>query len=181
MAIYAIGDRVPEIHETAYIHPEATIIGSAVIGPDASVWPHAVIRADDNVISVGEGTSIQDGAVLHCTPVHATTVGNFVTVGHLAHLEGCRVHDRALIGTGSVVLHDAVIGEHALVGAAAMVPGGVEVPRCAMALGVPAKIREDAVEEGHSDLNVATYVERGRLFGASLRRVDRPEAQRRGR
>lgn len=172
MPIYAIGDRVPEIHETAYIHPEATIIGSAVIGPQASVWPQAVIRADDNTISIGEGTSIQDGAVLHCTPVHATIVGAFVTVGHLAHLEGCRVLDHALVGTGSVVLHDAVIGEHALVGAAAMVPGGVEVPRCAMALGVPAKIREDAVPEGHADRNVETYIARAKLFAEQLRRID---------
>lgn len=172
MPIYAFGDRIPEIHESAYIHPEATIIGSAVIGPDASVWPQAVIRADDNVVSVGEGSSIQDGAVIHCTTHHPTTIGNFVTVGHLAHLEGCTVHDHALVGTGSVVLHDAVIGEHALVGAAAMVPGNVEVPRCAMALGVPAKIREDAVPEFHSRMNVDTYIARGRLFAAELRRID---------
>lgn len=172
MAVYAIGDRVPEIHETAYIHPEATVIGSARIGPHATVWPSAVIRADDNVIEVGEGTSIQDGAVLHCTVVHPTTVGRFVTVGHLAHLEGCRVLDHALIGTGSIVLHEAVIGEHALVGAAAMVPGGVDVPRCAMALGVPARIKEDAVTEGHSAYNVESYIDRGRLFAAELRRLD---------
>lgn len=172
MPVYAIGDQVPEIHESAYIHPEATIIGNAVIGPDATVWPHAVIRADDNRITIGEGSSIQDGAVIHCTTAHETTVGKFVTVGHLAHLEGCTVLDHALIGTGSVVLHDAVIGEHALVGAAAMVPGKVQVPRCAMALGVPAKIREDAVPEGHSRMNVDTYIQRGRQFAAELRRVD---------
>lgn len=172
MAVYALGDRVPVIHDSAYVHPEATIIGHAVIGPDASIWPHAVIRADDNIITVGEGTSIQDGAVLHCTPELPTTVGNFVTVGHLAHLEGCRVLDHALIGTGSIVLHDAVIGEHALVGAAALVPGGVVVPRAAMALGVPARIREDAVSEGHSDRNVETYVRRSRQFAAELRRLD---------
>ncbi len=172
MAVYALGDRVPDIHDSAYVHPEATIIGHAVIGPDASIWPHAVIRADDNIITVGEGTSIQDGAVLHCTPELPTTVGNFVTVGHLAHLEGCRVLDHALIGTGSIVLHDAVIGEHALVGAAALVPGGVVVPRAAMALGVPARIREDAVSEGHSDRNVETYVRRSRQFAAELRRLD---------
>ena len=76
------------------------------------------------------------------------------------------------MGTGSVVLHDAVIGEHALVGAAAMVPGGVEVPRCALALGVPARIREDAVPEHHARDNVETYIERGRRFAADLRRVD---------
>ncbi len=172
MAIYALGDRVPEIHESAYIHPEATIIGSAVIGPEASVWPHAVIRADDNVITVGRGSSIQDCAVLHCTEEFATTVGEYVTVGHLAHLEGCRVLDHALIGSGSVVLHEAVIEEHALVGAAAMVPGGVVVPRCAMALGVPVKIREDAVVEGHAHENMETYLRRGKWFARDLRRID---------
>lgn len=172
MPIYALGDRVPQIHESAYIHPEATIIGSAVIGPEASVWPQAVIRADDNVITIGRGTSIQDGAVLHCTEDLPTTVGEFVTVGHLAHLEGCRVLDHALIGSGSVVLHEAVIGEYALVGAAAMVPGGVEVPRCAMALGVPARIREDAVAEGHSDENMESYLQRRKLYAAELRRID---------
>lgn len=172
MPIYALGDRVPQIHESAYIHPEATIIGSAVIGPEASVWPQAVIRADDNVITIGRGTSIQDGAVLHCTEDFPTTVGDFVTVGHLAHLEGCRVLDHALIGSGSVVLHEAVIGEYALVGAAAMVAGGVEVPRCAMALGVPARIREDAVAEGHSDENMQSYLKRRKLYAAELRRID---------
>ncbi|GJM39042.1 MAG: gamma carbonic anhydrase family protein [Acidimicrobiales bacterium] len=172
MAVYALGDRVPEIHETAYVHEQATVIGSVKLGPGASVWPQAVIRADDNIISIGEATSIQDGAVLHCTPVHATTVGNFVTVGHLAHLEGCTVLDHALIGTGSIVLHDALIGEHALVGAAAMVPGKVEVPARAMALGVPVKIREDALPEGHAQMNVDAYLRRGAQFAAELRRID---------
>ena len=172
MAIYALGDRVPQIDETAYVHEQATVIGSVILGPGATVWPQAVIRADDNTIAIGEGSSIQDGAVLHCTPFHPTTVGRFVTVGHLAHLEGCTVHDHALVGTGSIVLHEAVIHEHALVGAAAMVPGKVEVPRCAMALGVPAKIRENAVEEGHSAMNVETYVRRGAQFATELRRLD---------
>ena len=172
MAIYAIGDRVPQIHEDAYIHPDATVIGSAIIGPESSVWPHAVIRADDNEITVGRGSSIQDGAVLHCTMIHPTIVGDFVTVGHLAHLEGCHILDHSLVGTGSVILHDAVVGPHALVGAAAMVPGGVVVPALAMALGVPARIREDALEEGHSDINAEIYIERAKLFAAELRRID---------
>jgi len=172
MAIYALGDRVPDIHETAYVHPEATVIGSVVLGPNASVWPQAVIRADDNVITIGDATSIQVGAVLHCTPFHPTTVGRNCTVGHLAHLEGCTVHDHALIGSGSIVLHNAIIGAHALVGAAAMVPGGVEVPPRAMALGVPVRIREDAMEEFHAQLNVDSYVDRVRRFGAELRRLD---------
>ncbi len=172
MAIYALGNQVPQIDETAYIDPHATVIGSAIIGPYASVWPQAVIRADDNVISVGEGTSIQDGVVLHCTARHPTTIGAFCTVGHLAHLEGCTVQDNALIGSGSIVLHDAVIGEHALVGAAALVPGGVEVPARAMALGVPAKIRLEAVAAFHAQMNVESYIERARRFRTQMRRLD---------
>lgn len=171
MAIYALGDQVPEIHDTAYVHPEATVIGTVVLGPGASVWPHAVLRGDDGAITVGANTSIQDGAVLHCTPVHPTTVGANCTVGHLAHLEGCTVHDWALVGSGSIVLHNAIIHEHALVGAAAMVPGGIEVPRCAMALGVPAKIREDAVPEFHAQMNVDAYTARGEQFREQLRRI----------
>jgi len=172
MSIYALGERIPEIHETAYVHPDAVVIGSVILGPNASVWPHAVIRADDNTIAVGEGTSIQDGSVLHCTPDITTTVGEFCTVGHLAHLEGCTVLDHALIGSGAIVLHGAVIGRHALVGAAAMVPGGVEVPDRAMALGVPARIRLDALPEFHAKVNVDTYIKRTERFRAELRRVD---------
>ena len=172
MPIYALGDRVPEIHSDAYIHPDATLIGSVVIGAESSVWAQAVIRADDNVISIGRGSSIQDGAVLHCTEVHSTIVGDYVTVGHLAHLEGCRVLDRSLIGTGSVVLHDAVIGPEALVGAAALVPGRMVVPTLAMALGVPARIRENALQTGANDDNAQSYIRRAELYSAQLRRID---------
>ena len=172
MPIYALGDRVPEIHSDAYIHPDATLIGSVVIGAESSVWAQAVIRADDNVISIGRGSSIQDGAVLHCTEVHETIVGDYVTVGHLAHLEGCRVLDRSLIGTGSVVLHDAVIGPEALVGAAALVPGRMVVPTLAMALGVPARIRENALQIGANDANAQSYIRRAELYSAQLRRID---------
>ncbi|NCG25006.1 MAG: gamma carbonic anhydrase family protein [Actinobacteria bacterium] len=172
MPIYALGDQIPEIHETAYISPEATIIGNVVIGADSSVWPHAVLRADDNYIRIGEGTSIQDGSVLHCTEFHETVVGNFCTIGHLAHLEGCTVHDHALVGSGAIVLHNAVIHSHSLVGAAAMVPGGVEVPPHAMALGVPVKILLDKLPEHHAQMNVESYIGRGRRFRAELRRLD---------
>jgi carbonic anhydrase/acetyltransferase-like protein (isoleucine patch superfamily) len=94
MAIYSLGDQVPEIHPDAYIHPDAVIIGNVVIGAYTSVWPAAVLRGDDGFIFVGERCSVQDGAVLHTTAVFPTTVGNEVTIGHLAHLEGCTVEDR---------------------------------------------------------------------------------------
>lgn len=172
MPIYALGDRIPEIDAAAYVHPDATLIGSVILGPLSSVWPNAVIRADDNVIRIGRGSSIQDGAVLHCTEVHSTVVGDYVTIGHLAHLEGCQILDRSLVGSGSVILHDAVIGPEALVGAAALVPGKMVVPTLAMALGVPARIREDALQPGANDVNVRSYIRRSGVYSAQLRRID---------
>ncbi len=171
MAVYALGDWSPQIHPNAYISPEATIIGHVVIGEQSSVWPGAVIRGDENLIDIGAFTSVQDGAVIHCTDQYPTIVGDWCTIGHLAHLEGCRVEDHALVGSGAIVLHDALIRSHALVGGAALVPGGMEVPRCAMALGVPARIRPDAVAEGDNDINARKYVERGNHYRAELREV----------
>ncbi|MBT7471927.1 MAG: gamma carbonic anhydrase family protein, partial [Actinobacteria bacterium] len=128
MPIYAIGDVEPRIDPSAYIHPEAVIIGNVIIGPEASVWPHAVIRADDSFISVGARSSVQDNVVLHCTPDLPTVVGEDVTLGHLCHLEGCTIEDRSLIGVGSVVIHEVVIGRGSIVGANAMVRNGTIVP-----------------------------------------------------
>ncbi len=172
MPIYALGDLEPEIHETAYVHPDAVIIGAVTLGPKASVWANAVLRADDGRIVIGEGSNVQDGAVLHCTPFHDTIVGNYCTVGHIAHLEGCTIKDRALVGTASVVLHEAIVGEGALVGANAVVVGGTEVPPKAMALGVPAKIREDASNTDEIDHGVQSYIDRAERFRRELRRID---------
>jgi carbonic anhydrase/acetyltransferase-like protein (isoleucine patch superfamily) len=105
MAVYALGHQVPDIHPDAYISPQAVIIGSVAIGAESSVWPGAVLRGDDGEIRIGARTSIQDGAILHTTPLQATVVGDECVMGHLAHLEGCTVHDGALVGSGSVVLH----------------------------------------------------------------------------
>ncbi len=173
MSVYALGDREPQIDPSAYVHPEATVIGNVVIGPESSVWPHAVIRGDDNVITIGAQTSIQDGAVIHCTTDDPTKIGDRCTIGHLAHLEGCTILDDSLIGSGSIVLNRAVIGPNALVAAAAMVVAGTEVSPWSMALGVPCTIRRNALEEGFSEHNVTSYVERGRHYAAELRRLDR--------
>ncbi len=172
MAIYALGDQVPEIHPDAYVHPEAVIIGSVVIGAETSVWPTAVLRGDDGFIFIGERCSVQDGAVLHTTAVFPTTVGNDVTIGHLAHLEGCIVEDKALIGSGSIVLHNARVGVEAVVGGGAFVRNNQEVPPLGMALGVPAVIKEHAVRPGHFDLGVESYVQRASRYKERLRRID---------
>src|SRR5690606_5175753 len=101
--IYALGDQVPDIHPDAYVHPDAVVIGSVVIGADSSVWPTAVLRGDDGFIRVGERTSIQDGSIVHTTWNHPTTIGDECTIGHNVHLEGCTIEDKALIGSGSIV------------------------------------------------------------------------------
>lgn len=172
MPVYALGSQVPEIHPSAYLSPEAVVIGSVTIGAQSSIWPGAVLRGDDGEITVGARTSIQDGAILHTTPFWPTVVGDGCVIGHLAHLEGCTVEDGALVGSGAVVLHRAVIGPEAIVGAGAVVSGGTVVPSRAMALGVPAKIRPDAVDPEHIRLGMQSYVDRGVRYRAELRRID---------
>lgn len=172
MAVYALGDQVPDIHPTAFVHPDATVIGTVRIGEEATIWPGAVLRGDYGTISIGARTSIQDGSVIHATATDATTIGADCVVGHIAHLEGCTVEDGALIGSGSVVLHKAVVRTGALVGAGAVVSGGTEVPGGAMALGVPARIRPDTVPPGSFADAVAMYVSNGHRYAAELRRID---------
>lgn len=172
MPVYALGDRIPQISPDAFVHPDATIIGRVVIGAGSTVWPAAVLRGDYGDITVGERTSIQDGTVVHATEEKATTIGSDCVVGHLAHLEGCTVEDHCLIGSGSVVLHDVVVRSGALVGAGAVVSNGTEVPAHAMALGIPAKMRLDAVPAGAFREAVMLYVNNGEHYRQALRRLD---------
>jgi carbonic anhydrase/acetyltransferase-like protein (isoleucine patch superfamily) len=172
LAVYALGDLVPHVHPDAYVHPDATVIGDVTIGAGSTVWPSAVLRGDYGTITVGERTSIQDGTVVHATHDKATTIGSDCVVGHLAHLEGCTIEDRSLVGSGAVVLHDAVVRSGALVGAGAVVSNGVEVPARAMALGIPAKMRLDSVAEGAFEPAVALYAGNGRRYKEELTRLD---------
>ena len=172
MPVYALGDLEPTISSAAYIHPEAVVIGNVTIGSESSVWACAVLRGDDGKISFGDRTNIQDGAVIHTTPIYETVVGNNCTIGHLAHLEGCTIEDGSLVGTASVVLHNAVVQEGALVGANAVVTGGTIVPSGALALGIPAKIREGVANQEEITLGVESYVARAKWFRKDLRRID---------
>ena len=172
MPIYALGDLEPTIAADAYVHPDAVLIGDVRLGSEASVWPCAVLRGDESHIAVGARTSIQDGSVLHCTRHLPTVIGEESVVGHMVHLEGCVVEDRALVGNGAVVLHEARIRTGAIVGSNAVVTNGTEVPSGAMALGVPAKIFPDRVEDWMIWGPALSYVERGRYYRDQLRRID---------
>jgi carbonic anhydrase/acetyltransferase-like protein (isoleucine patch superfamily) len=173
MALFALGEVEPRIAASAFVHPDAVIIGDVVIGDDSSVWPGAVLRGDGGSIIIGARTSIQDGTVIHTTPDMPTQVGDDCVIGHLVHLEGCTILDRSLVGSGAVVLHGAVVGEEALVGAAALVPNRMVVPPRAMALGVPATLRLDAVDpEKHILHGTRSYLARTRRYRDELRRID---------
>ncbi len=169
MPIYVLGDLVPRIDPTAYVHPDAVVIGDVTIGAESSVWPGAVLRGDDGGIVVGDRTSVQDGTVVHTTPQFPTQIGSDCVIGHMVHLEGCVIHDGSLVGSGSVVLHRAHVRSGAIVGANAVVPNGMEVPSGAMALGVPAKIRPDSVDPIQISAGVEFYVARGKRYAAEMR------------
>jgi carbonic anhydrase/acetyltransferase-like protein (isoleucine patch superfamily) len=166
--IYALGDAVPSIHADAFVHPDAVVIGAVTIGARSSVWPCAVLRGDYGRILIGEETSIQDGTVVHAVPMFPTVVGSGCVVGHLAHLEGCTLDDESLAGSGSVILHRAVIGTGATVGANAVVPNNRVVPPGALAIGVPAQIREGRSDVGLIRLSAAQYVANAERFRAGL-------------
>jgi carbonic anhydrase/acetyltransferase-like protein (isoleucine patch superfamily) len=176
MPVYALGDIEPKIHPSAFIHPDAVVIGDVEIGEESSVWPSAVLRADEvsSRIVVGARTSIQDGTVVHVTDGLDTIVGDECVIGHIVHLEGCTIESGALVGNGAVVLHRAVVRTCSLVGSNAVVTNDMEVPSKAMALGVPAKIRLDVVTPEMISDGVEKYLRRTRRYrNGGLRRIDR--------
>jgi carbonic anhydrase/acetyltransferase-like protein (isoleucine patch superfamily) len=169
MAVYALGDQTPDIHPSAYVHPQAVVIGSVTLGPEATVWPGAVLRGDYGSITVGARTSIQDGTVLHTTAEWPTVIGADCVVGHNAHLEGCVIEGRCLVGSGSTVLNRARIASGSVVGAGAVVTEGAVVPEGHSALGVPAQMRPGGIDERWHAEAVALYVANGRRYAAGLR------------
>ena len=171
MPIYALDDLEPDIDATAFVHPDAVVIGRVRIGPEASVWPGTVLRGDHGRIEIGARTSVQDGTIVHCTHDWPTLIGAECVVGHNAHLEGCVVEDRCLIGSGSVTLNRARVGTGAIVAAAALIPEGFEVPARALAVGVPATIKRTGVPGDVAARAVKTYLEAARRYRTGLRRL----------
>lgn len=171
MPIYALGEQEPTIHPSAYVHPDAVVIGSVTIGPESSVWPNAVLRGDDGRIEIGARTSIQDCSVLHTTPRYPTVVGDDCVIGHIVHLEGCTIEHGALVGNGAIVLHRAVVRSGAVVGANAVVLYDTEVPTGAIAVGAPAVIKQGRARAGDIADGVASYLGKARRYRDTLRRI----------
>jgi carbonic anhydrase/acetyltransferase-like protein (isoleucine patch superfamily) len=171
VSIYALDDDEPQIDETAYVAPDAVVIGRVTIGPEASVWPGAVLRGDHGYISVGARTSVQDGTIVHCTAEYPTIIGDDCVVGHNTHLEGCVVEAGCLIGSGSVTLNRAVIGTGSIVAAGAVVSEGFIVPPRSLVAGVPATVKRSGIDNSRIEYSVQTYIETARHHRAGLRRI----------
>jgi carbonic anhydrase/acetyltransferase-like protein (isoleucine patch superfamily) len=134
----------PKIHDLAYVHPSATLIGEVEIGPEASVWPAAVLRGDNGAIRLGARSNFQDGAVAHATLGQSQTViGQECTIGHRAVLHGCSVGDTCLVGIGAIVLDGATLGDWCFVAAGSLIPPGRKFPPKSFIMGSPAKVVRD--------------------------------------
>lgn len=164
-------DRRPDIDPAAWVAPGCAVIGSVRLAPGASVWYGSVLRGDTEQITIGVGSNVQDGSVVHADPGFPTTVGAGVSVGHRAILHGCTVEDGALIGMGAVVLNGARIGAGSLVAAGAVVLAGTVVPPGSLVAGVPARVRRGLTEQERADLRhtAERYVERSRSHAESAR------------
>lgn len=174
MTIYKLDDKTPSVDPSAFVAREATVIGSVVLSENTSVWPGAVLRGDNEPITIGRNSNVQEGAVLHTDPGAPLQVGEGVTVGHQAMLHGCTIGDGSLIGIQAVVLNKAVIGKNCLVGAGAIVTEGKEFPDGSLILGAPAKaVRQlDAEMIARMKRGTDTYVARRALFKEKLIPLD---------
>ena len=173
MALYQLDEHTPQLAQGAWVADSAEVMGQVRIGERASIWFNTVVRADNEVISIGAETNIQDGTVLHCDPGKPLHIGQGGPVGHNVMLHGCTVGDHTLIGIGAVVLNEAVIGNNCLVGAGALVTEGKTFPDGSMILGSPAKaVRQLTPEQIEGLKRIAQgYVRNAERYRQGLKRI----------
>jgi carbonic anhydrase/acetyltransferase-like protein (isoleucine patch superfamily) len=173
VAIYRLGDRSPRIAASAYVAPEATVIGDVTLGERASLWPGVVVRGDSESIRIGEGSNVQDGSVLHADPDCPLTLGRGVSVGHQAMLHGCTIGDGSLIGIQAVILNRAVIGKECIVGAGAVIAEGKSFPDRSLLVGAPARVVRQLSDEDVAKLQFIAeeYAKRQETYKAKLERI----------
>lgn len=147
MPCYRLEGHAPEIDPSALVLDDATLIGRVHLDKAVSVWPGAVLRGDNEPITVGEGSNLQDGCVVHTDPGHPVTLGRQVTVGHLAMLHGCRIGDGVLIGMNATLLNGAEIGDHCIIGAGTLVTSGKRFPPRSLIVGAPARVVRELTDE----------------------------------
>lgn len=173
MAIYSLDEHIPRLADNAWVADSAQVIGNVVLGEGASVWFGAILRGDTEPLTVGKGSNIQDGSVVHADRGFPMTLGDNVTVGHKVMLHGCTVGDGSLIGIGAVLLNGAKIGKNCLVGAGSLVTEGKEFPDGSMILGAPAKAVKQMSPEQIVSMQWAAkhYVENAVRFNNGLKKI----------
>ncbi len=175
MAVYRLGECVPEVHPTAWVAESAEVIGKVSIAAEASVWYGCVLRGDNDLIRIGARSNVQDGCVLHTDAGYPLSIGDGVIVGHKAMLHGCTIGDGALIGIGAVLLNGARIGARSIVGAGALVPTGKQFPEGVLIVGAPAKVVRELTEEERAHLGESAdgYVRQARRHRDGCVRIER--------
>jgi len=169
--IYALDDLIPELAEGAWVAPDANVIGRVRLGVAASVWFGATLRGDNEWITVGEGTNIQDASVLHTDMGYPLTIGRNCTIGHNVILHGCTIGDESLIGMGATVLNGAKIGRNCLIGAGALITEGKEIPDGSLVMGSPGRVVRELDAQAIENLRRSAlgYQANARRFAAGLR------------
>ena len=145
--IYNFENKTLKSEENNWIAPNATVIGDVILKKNSSVWFNAVLRGDIEAITIGEGTNIQDGSILHTDPGYPLKVGKNVTIGHLVMLHGCTIGDNSLVGIGAVILNNAKIGKNCIVGAKSLITENKEIPDNSLVVGSPGKVIRKVTEE----------------------------------
>jgi carbonic anhydrase/acetyltransferase-like protein (isoleucine patch superfamily) len=174
MPVYAIGSRSVEFRGAShFIAPDATVVGSVVLEADVSIWFQVVIRAENDQVTLGEGSNVQDGSVLHVDPGYPLKLGRRVTIGHKVMLHGCTVGEGTLVGINSVVMNGARIGRNSLIGANTLIPEGKEIPDGVLVLGSPGKVVRDLKQEEKDYLLTIAqgYIDRSRFYKESLKQI----------
>ena len=169
--MYTLQGHTPILHgKHHFIASNATVIGSVILHDNVSVWFNAVIRGDNEPIRIGANTNIQDGAVLHTDPGAPLTIGNHVTIGHLAMVHGCTIGDNTLIGIHSTILNHAIIGHNCLIGAHTLIPEGKVIPDNSLVVGTPGRVIRSLSPEEVTALhtNAARYVENFQRYLTTL-------------
>ncbi|UWR23941.1 gamma carbonic anhydrase family protein [Sulfitobacter sp. S190] len=171
MTLYALGDLNPDIATSAWVAPDANVIGNVRIGARGSVWFGSTLRGDNELIDVGAGTNVQENCVFHTDIGFALTIGVNCTIGHKVMLHGCTIGDNSLIGMGATVLNGAVIGRNCLIGAGALITEGKKIPDGSLVMGVPGKVVRDLDEQAIKGLELSAlhYQENARRFAETLR------------
>jgi carbonic anhydrase/acetyltransferase-like protein (isoleucine patch superfamily) len=173
VAVFRLAGRSPQLDPTAWVAPNATVIGDVRLAAGASVWWNAVLRGDNDPIVIGENTNIQDGSVLHTDEGVPLTLGRDITVGHMVMLHGCTVGDGSLIGIGSIVLNRAVIGRNCLIGANSLIPEGKVIPERSLVMGSPGKVVRELSDEEVARLlhGAAHYVDNASRYRKELEEI----------